>query len=203
MAAMIKQWWTFSLTCLHQPCHRQFPLYRSTRVWSVTSALAYDLGFMRRNFCFLYALPNKMMRRQLHPNVRIWSSSLYPRSGDAPSTIEGVWSCLPGGSPGIQPVIVLVGVVASLALPIYDYHFWPWFLLWCDGLLGPWHDVSVCLVQWFLVWQTLPASSEGGTRRAAHRWLVLVLVVFARWSKNLFVICFTFRALCTIFEGYH
>jgi hypothetical protein len=42
----------------------------------------------------------------------------------------------------------------------------------------------VCLLQYILLRQVFTSSSEGGTRTVAHLQLVRVLVVVARWSKD-------------------
>jgi hypothetical protein len=46
----------------------------------------------------------------------------------------------------------------------------------------------VCLLQQALLQQALPSSGDGGARKAARLQLVLVFVVVARWSIDLFVI---------------
>jgi hypothetical protein len=48
----------------------------------------------------------------------------------------------------------------------------------------------------------VPGYVEGGARMAARFRLVLVLVVFARWSNNIFVFIIIFKALCTTVDDY-
>jgi hypothetical protein len=78
----------------------------------------------------------EMVKRWLHPEVRIRFSSSYPRSGCASSAGGGrVESCVESSS-GIRSVIVFDGVVTCQSLPIYVYHHQRGLLLWCAGPLG-------------------------------------------------------------------
>ena len=61
--------------------------------------------------------------------------------------------------------------------------------------------LSVCLLQQALLRQALPGSSEGGVRTAARLRLASLLVVIARWSKDLFVIFIIFGMLCTVVDN--
>jgi hypothetical protein len=71
---------------------------------------------------------------------------------------------------------------------------------WSFGALA--RRLPVCLLQQALLRQALPGSGDGGARTAARLRLVLVSVVVARWSNDLFVIFITFRHLCTTVDDY-
>ena len=62
--------------------------------------------------------------------------------------------------------------------------------------------LPVRLLQQALLRQVLPGSGDGGVRTAARLRLVLVFVVVARWSNDLFVIFITFGPLCTAIDDY-
>jgi hypothetical protein len=97
---------------------------------------------------------------------------------------------------------VLVGVVASLALPIYATHVWRWLLLWCAGSLRTYHDDFSFVYYNKLYNDKLCLASVGKGEDGGIPSARSVLVVFVRWSKNLFVISFNFRALCTTIDDY-
>jgi hypothetical protein len=71
---------------------------------------------------------------------------------------------------------------------------------WSFGALA--RRLSVCLLQQALLRQVLPGSGDGGARTAARLRLVLVFIVVARWSNDLFVILITFRLLYTVIDDY-
>jgi hypothetical protein len=57
------------------------------------------------------------------------------------------------------------------------------------------------LLQQALLRQSLSDSGEGGMRMAARLHLALVFTVFARWSKDLFVILLLLKDVCTIVDS--
>jgi hypothetical protein len=68
----------------------------------------------------------KMVKRRLHLEVRIKSSSSYPRSGGASRADGGrVELC----ARRIQSVFPFVAVVSGQSLPIYGCYHWRWLLL--------------------------------------------------------------------------
>jgi hypothetical protein len=60
----------------------------------------------------------------------------------------------------------------------------------------------VCLLQQGLLRQALPGSDDGGARMATRLGLMLVFVVVARWSSDLFVIFITFSLFYTAIDEY-
>jgi hypothetical protein len=72
-------------------------------------------------------------------------------------------------------------VVLGPSLLIYGSYHWRWLLVrWSFGALA--RRLPICLLQ-----QALPDSGDGGARTAACLRLVLVFVVVARWSNDLFL----------------
>ncbi len=61
---------------------------------------------------------------------------------------------------------------------------------WSFGALA--RRLPDCLLQ-----QVVPGSGDGGAMTAARLRLAPVLVVVARWSTNMIVICINFIVLCT------
>jgi hypothetical protein len=66
---------------------------------------------------------------------------------------------------------------------------------WSFGALA--RRLPICLLR-----QALRGSGDGGARTAVRLRLVIVFVVVARWSSDLFVIFMTFRLLCTTVDDY-
>jgi hypothetical protein len=71
---------------------------------------------------------------------------------------------------------------------------------WSFGALA--RQLPVCLLQQSLLRQALLGSGDGGARTAVCLRLVLMFVVVARWSSDLFVISITFRLFCTVVDDY-
>jgi hypothetical protein len=71
---------------------------------------------------------------------------------------------------------------------------------WSFGALA--RQFLVCLLQKTLPRQALPGSGDAGARMAARLRLVLVSIVIARWSKDLFVIFISFGAMCNAVDDY-
>jgi hypothetical protein len=71
---------------------------------------------------------------------------------------------------------------------------------WSFGALA--RQLPVCLRQQTLLQQALPGSSDGGARMTARIWLVLLFVVIARRSNELFVNFIIFRLLCIAIDDY-
>jgi hypothetical protein len=96
------------------------------------------------------------------------------------------------GSSRICSVLVFIGVVLGWSLLIYNCHHWRWFFAlvrWSFGALA--RRLPVCPLQQALLRQALSGSDDGGERTAARLRLVLVFVVVARWSNNLFIFFIT------------
>jgi hypothetical protein len=90
-------------------------------------------------------------------------NKVLPRSIPIPA--ESKWNYLSGGSLGFWSVIVLVGVVASLAFLIYCSHY----LAMVATLVVIWalaQQFSICLLQQTLLQQALAGSSDKGARTA-------------------------------------
>jgi hypothetical protein len=120
-----------------------------------------------------------------YPEVRIRFSLPYPRSGGASSIGGGRGVMCPAGFGRFLWSFVWFQV--SL--------FWSTFFIIGDdcysGVLVLWglaRRLPVCQLQQALLRQALPGSGDGGARTAARLRLVLVFVVVARWSNDLFVI---------------
>ena len=144
----------------------------------------------------------EMVRRRLHLEVRIRFSLLYPRSGGATSTggrrvelcVRRIFSDLVrfcvrscGFRSGYSDLrLSSLAMVAAL-------------LRWSFRVLA--RRLPVWLLQQALLRQDLPGSSEEGVRTAARLRLASLIVVIARWSKDLFVIFITFGILYTVVDN--
>ena len=167
--------------------------------WRITASRRREV--FRSLFRFLSSVFFEMVRRRLHLEVRIRSSSSYPRSGGASSADGGrveafvrriSWDPVrfrvrPCGCRSGSSDLRLSSLAMVTAL-----------VRWSFGALA--RRLPVCLLQQALLRQALPGSSEGGVRTAARLRLASVFVVVARWSEDLFVIFITFRILCTVVD---
>jgi hypothetical protein len=106
-----------------------------------------------------------------------------------PSPVEGAWSRVAGGSPGIRLVFMSVVLCQSLRLSllVMVVALVHRFL----GALARW--LPAYLLQKALLRQALPSSGDGGARMAAQLRLVLMSIVVARWSEYLFAVFITFE----------
>jgi hypothetical protein len=144
-----------------------------------------------------------MVRRRLLPEVRIRSSPSYPRSGGASSVGGGrVELCVRRISRDLVVSRVRLCGFRSVSsdLRLSSLAMVAALVRWSFGALA--RRLPVCLLQQALLRQALPDSGDGGARTAARLRLVLVSVVVARWSNDLFVIFITFRHLCTTVDDY-
>jgi hypothetical protein len=116
-------------------------------------------------------------------HVQTWKSREIPgRPHHAPVKL-----CVSRKSHGIESTFVFVGVVSILTLPIYGSHVGRWLVPCCSLCDLSTQRFSVSLLQQALVRQVLPTHSDCGARTATCLQLVLVSIVVARWSKELFV----------------
>ena len=149
------------------------------------------------SFVRVCVLLRKARRRRL-PEDGIKISPSSPRSGDVCSIIGGrVEVCL--------RQICLWWICSDLfvvRLGSYVFRLDPFDLYTSSAAVA-------VLVRWFygtlarrfpdcLLQQGLPGSGEGGAMTAPRLWLALVLVVVARWSTDMVVICITSVVLCTV-----
>jgi hypothetical protein len=133
-----------------------------------------------------------MVRRRRHPEVRIRTSSPYPRSGGAPSAsgrrvescVRRIFSDLFGFG------IHWCGFMSvSFDLRLSSLAMVAALVRWSFGALTRW--LPVCLLQQALLRQALSGSDDGEARTTARLRLVLVFVVVTRWSNYLFVFFIT------------
>jgi hypothetical protein len=150
-------------------------------------------------FCVFF----EMVRRWRHLEIIIRSSPPYPRTdGVSSASDERVESCvrrifsdLSGfgnrwcGFRSVSYDLQLSSLVMVAALVCWSFRALARRLL-------------VCLLEQALLWQALSGSSDGGARKAARLRLVLVFVVVARLSNELFVIFITVRNLCAVVDDY-
>jgi hypothetical protein len=116
-------------------------------------------------------------------HVQTWKSRVIPvRPHHTPVKL-----CVSRESPGIESTFVFVGVVFVLTLSIYGSHVGRWLVPCCSLCDLSTQRLSVSLLQQALVRQVFPTHSDCGARMAACLQLVLVSIVIARWSKELFV----------------
>jgi hypothetical protein len=84
-------------------------------------------------FMLFYSVFFKILRRQLHLEVRIRSSHNIFALVVRLALVVGAWSCVPGGSRRIWSVFLFNGAVSCQTLPIYGCYHWRWLLLECVG----------------------------------------------------------------------
>jgi hypothetical protein len=122
-----------------------------------------------------------MVRRRLHPEVKIRSSCHILASVVRLAQAKGAWSRVPDGSRGIRSIFTFIVVVSCQYLPIYGCHHWRWLLLWCLRSLGSY------ALQQDLLSEVFPGSIDGGVTMTAHLLFVLVSVVIASWFEYVVV----------------